>query len=193
MKKDKAIFKPVEAFKSLGWYKISSSLRKSVYGLVLALCGLVSMQSCGTIKEIPVETNTQVNIKDSTVFHYIDSVRIHEATRYKDMAWLGDTLQIEGQRSRMWAYADTTKEALLGGLQEDKVEEKTRIIYKDKIEYRDSLVFKEVPVEVEKEVRYIPKWTYWSLIANMLVLILIGLRIWIKSSGLNISSIFKKG
>ena len=182
MKKDKAIFKPVEAFKSLGWYKISSSLRKSVYGLVLALCGLVSMQSCGTIKEVPVETNTQVNIKDSTVFHYIDSVRIHEATRYKDMAWLGDTLQIKGQRSRMWAVADTTKEALFGGLEEDKVEEKTRIIYKDKIEYRDSVRTEQVPypVEVEKIKKVYPKWMIILSILGVLSTAVLAFQVYLK-------------
>ena len=118
---------------------------------------------CGTIHHIPVETNTEVNIKDSTIFHVIDSIRVTEATRYKDMAWLGDTLSIQGSRSRMWAYADTTKEAIVGGLEEDEVKEKTRIVYKDRVEYRDSLVYKEVPVPVEVVKETVPTWSWWTL------------------------------
>ena len=148
--------------------------------LFLTLTAGVLTPSCRVIQYVPIETGTTVNVKDSTVINYIDSIRIHEATRYKDMAWLGDTLQIEGQRSRMWAYADTTKEALLGGLQEDKVEEKTRIIYKDRIEYRDSLVFKEIPIEVEKIKKVTPRWSWWSLLFNILGFTAIGLYTYFK-------------
>lgn len=128
-------------------------------GMVI-ITALALITSCRTIQYVPVETNTDVHVKDSTIYNYIDSIRIHEATRYKDMAWLGDTLQIEGQRSRMWAVADTTKEVLLGGLEEDKVEEHSKIIYKDKIVVKDSIrtVEKPVPVEVIKEKKIYPKW-----------------------------------
>ena len=103
-------------------------------------------------------TDTQVNIKDSTVYNIIDSVRITEATHYKDIAWLGDSLKIEGNHSRMWAVADTAKGAIVGALDEDEIKEKTRIEYKEKIEYRDSIRVEEkpVPYEVEKIVYKTP-------------------------------------
>ena len=108
----------------------------------------------------------------------VDSVRIREATKYRDFAWLGDTLIIDGQRSHMWAVADTTKEAVIGGLEEDKIEEKTRIEYKDR-EVHDTLYLKEpYPVEVEKIVA--PKILPWSLSLNVLFLILTGLGIYLK-------------
>ena len=111
-------------------------------------------------KIVPVtgSTDTQVNIKDSTVYNIIDSVRITEATHYKDIAWLGDSLKIEGNHSRMWAVADTAKEALIGGLEEDEVKEKTKIIYKDRWKVRDSIRVEEkpVPYEVEKIVYKTP-------------------------------------
>jgi hypothetical protein len=96
------------------------------------------------------------------------------------MAWLGDSLKIEGARSRMWAVADTTREALIGGLEEDKVEEKTRIVYKDRWKVRDSLVFKEIPIEVEKPVRYTPRWVWWSLAFNILTILGFVLIIYLK-------------
>ena len=124
---------------------------------------LIFAAGCGTIKPVPVESNTEVHIKDSTVIHLVDSIRITEATRYKDMAWLGDTLKIEGSRSRMWAYADTTREAVLGGLEEDKVEEKIRIVYRDRVVAKDSLVYQEIPVPVEVIKEVTPRWAWFSL------------------------------
>ena len=41
---------------------------------------------------------------------------------------------------------------------------KTKIQYVDKIVYRDSIQIKEVPVEVEKPVRYIPKFYQFTFI-----------------------------
>lgn len=135
--------------------------------------------ACKTIY-IPVETGTTVHVKDSTVWNIKDSVRITEATHYRDMAWLGDSLKIEGQRSRMWAVADTTREVLLGGLEEDKVEEKTRIIYKDRLVLKDSLVYveKPVPVEIVKEKKVYPRWLVLLSILGIILTGLEGFRIY---------------
>ena len=161
--------------------KRSLRARKGAIRAFLAavlLC--VSVGGCRTIQYIPIETGTTVNVRDSIRWEIRDSVVIREATRYKDMAWLGDSLRIQGQRSRMWAVADTAKGAIVGGLEEDKVEEKTRIVYKDRWKVRDSLVFKEIPVEIEKPVRYIPRWVWWSLAFNILTILGIGLIIYLK-------------
>lgn len=173
IKNNRAQKKPVEGSKFFRW--VGHPL--AVFGLAVGLlCG-----SCRTIY-VPVETDTSVSVKDSTAIHYIDSIRITEATRYKDLAWLGDTLKIEGTRSRMWAAADTTKGALLGGLEEDKVEEKTKVVYKDKIVYRDSIRTEEkpVPVEVTKEIKIIPKWlvilSIIGVISTLLLLFMVYLK-----------------
>lgn len=151
--------------------------------LTLSLaCGLLC-GSCGVIKPyVPIETNTEVHIKDSTIYHFLDSVRITEATRYKDLAWLGDTLKIKGQRSRAWAYADTTREVLIGGLEEDKIEEHTKVVYKDRIEYRDSIRNVEVPVPVEvvKETKVYPKWLVILSILGVISTSILGISIYLK-------------
>lgn len=152
--------------------KISQRARKAAFGAILGLVGafiLLFSGGCGICKSIGGGSeHTEVHVRDSVVYNIIDSTIIHEATHYKDMAWLGDSLKIEGTRSRMWAYADTTREALIGGLEEDKVEEKQKIIYKDRIQYRDSIQIKEVPVPVEVEKKVVPTWSWWSLIFNIL-------------------------
>ena len=152
--------------------------------LALSLvCGL-AMGSCGQIKHIPVNTTTQVEVKDSTVFHIKDSIRIIERSRWKDYGGLLDTLRIRGNRSEMRAWADTTNNIINGSLEEDPQEEKTRIIYKDRWKTRDSLVFKEVPVPVEvtKEVKVIPKFyrimTILGIVFSTLVLAFSGWKIY---------------
>lgn len=152
MEKQNPKISPVERHKRAWW-------RVMLLALSLLAVGLLT-GSCGAMKHTPTNTSTEVHVKDSTVWNIKDSIRITEATRYKDMAWLGDSLKIEGQRSRMWAVADTAKGALVGGLEEDKIEEKTRIIYKDRLVLKDSLVYveKPVPVEIIKEKKVYPRF-----------------------------------
>lgn len=147
-----------------------------VYGL--------AMGSCGQIKQVPVNTTTQVEVKDSTVFHIKDSVRIIERSRWKDYSGLLDTLRIRGNRSEMRAWADTTNNIINGSLEEDPQEEKTRIVYKDRWHYRDSIQKVEVPVEVPVEVekKVVPKFyrimTILGVIFSTLVLAFAGLKVY---------------
>ena len=56
-----------------------------------------------------------------------------------------------------------------------------------KIEYKDKIITKteykevEVPVEVIVEKKYIPNWCWWSLIGNIVVALLIGFKIYMKT------------
>ena len=146
--------------------------------IFLILSALV-VTSCGCFHHIP-STSTTINVRDSVAVHYIDSIRVIEATRYKDLAWLGDTLKLKGNRSRAWAYADTLKECIIGELQEDKVEEKVKYIFKDRIKEVHDTTKIEVPIKVEVEKVVAPKLYPWSLSLNALFLTLIGLLIYLK-------------
>lgn len=174
--KTKPKIKPVERLSRTRW-------KWSPFASLIVVCGL-AVASCGQIKQIPVNTTTQVEVKDSTVFHIKDSVRIIEKSRWKDYGGLLDTLRIRGNRSEMRAWADTTRNIINGSLEEDPQEEKTRIVYRDRWKTRDSLVFKEVPVEVpvEKEVRIIPKFyrimTILGVFMTTLVSAFAGLKIY---------------
>lgn len=168
MKKCRGKIKPYKGIKKIEMKKISKRQRKSPYGLrkwqsgavTLMLAAVLSLGGCKTIQYVPIRTDTQVEVKDSTVFHIKDSVRITERSRWKDYGGLLDTLRIRGNRSEMRAWTDTTNNILNGSLEEDPIEEKTRIVYKDRWKVRDSLVYveKPVPVEVIKEKKIYPKW-----------------------------------
>ena len=148
--------------------------------LLITLITALAIVGCGIIKTVPVETNTQVNIKDSTVVHWIDSIRIHEATRYRDFSWIGDTLKLEGNRSRAWAVADTLKGCLIGEIEEDKVEEKTKIVFRDRWKVRDSLVYVEKPVPVDRVEYKTPTWSWYSLILNIIGFLVLGFLIYLR-------------
>lgn len=147
----------------------------------IALLITVFITACSIIKPIPIETNTEVHIKDSTIYNYIDSIRIHEATRYKEMGWLTDTARIKSSRGNIaWAVADTAGERLTLGLEEAPFEEKTKIIYKDRWKVRDSLVYVEKPVPVDRVEYKTPTWSWYSLILNVIGLLVIGFSIYLK-------------
>lgn len=105
--------------------------------------------SCGPIKQIPVETI--INYKDSTVVNTIDSVIYIPKERIVDVVAPYDTLKLETNMAKAEAYVDTTLHLLKGSIENKKgVTEKIK--YKEKLVYRDSVVTKEVPVEVPVEV-----------------------------------------
>lgn len=160
-----------------GWSRTSAAVYIAIVGLVLGL----SVASCGAAHHLPKE-ETVINYKDSTIFHILDSIRITEASRYKDWAGLLDTLTLKTEDGSVLSrsYCDTTRNILAGELEVKPRQEKTRIVYKDRIVKKDSLVFKEIPVEVEKVKEVVPRWAWWSLAFNILGILLIGLFIYLK-------------
>lgn len=174
------------------------------------LAGVLSLSLLGGCKTLylpSTNTETIVNLKDSTILHIIDSVRITEASRYKDWAGLLDTLTLKTEDGSVLSrsFCDTTRNILAGELEVKPRQDKTRIIYKDRVVYKDS-------VRVEEKIKYVdrpvieyktPKWAWWSLIFSILTLIGLGLWLYfkLKTGGLfskigltfkNIFKIFKK-
>lgn len=178
-------------------YKRVSGLGKWQRGAILLLLAATLAGGCRTVQYIPVETNTEVHIKDSLVLNIKDSIRITERTRYKDYGDLLDTLRLDGNRAHSRSWIDTTKSIIAGELVEDPVEEKTKVVYKTKIEYRDSVrIEKEpYPVEVPKEVKVVPK--FWKVLGIIGIISILLAVLWsimkLKTSGFlsKIISIFK--
>lgn len=148
--------------------------------LIVAIA-VIAITSCSTIKYIPVETNTNVNVldsiawHDSTIYSYITKERIVDVVNYLD------TLKLDATYASATAYVDTTTHTLKGDLrQKDSVKIETKIKWKERIEYRDSIVTKEIPVPVEVLKPYTPKWVWSFVVWFILSLVVIGLRIYIK-------------
>lgn len=136
--------------------------------------------SCGTVKPLPPATNN-TTVKDSTVIHIVDSVRVIPKEVIKDVVPQYDTLIMETSMAKSVSYVDTTTHTLKGTLNNKKgITEK--IVYKDKLVYRDSIQIKEkpYPVEVVKEVTKYPKSYWWFLAYTVLSLIYFGVKIYLK-------------
>lgn len=153
--------------------------------LFTILCTCLIVVSCGPIKQIPVET--VINYKDSTIVNTIDSVIYIPKERIVDVVAAYDTLKLETNMAKAEAYVDTTLHLLKGSI-ENKKGVQYKYIYKDKIQVKDSIITKEVPVPVEvvKEVKthYWYERLLWILsLVGVFYLIQIGVRLYGKIKG----------
>lgn len=145
-------------------------MRKVLAYIALGLLVL----GCGSIKQVPVE--------HQVIYNYVDSLRIKDSTvvipveRIVDVARDYDTLRMETSKAKAEAYVDTSLHMLRGSI-ENKAGTEYKYIYQDRIVYRDSIVTKEVPVEVEVEKTVHPKYEKWLWV--WLVLSVSAAGIWI--------------
>ena len=120
-------------------------------------------------------------MRDSTVvsYNYIDSVRFVDSTVYhhlykevyNDYADMLDTLNLEDTYSKAKAYIDTTNKLLKGSIATKDVDIPVQIKWKEKIVYKDSIVYQkeEIPVTVEVVKTKHPKYEWilwvWSILS----------------------------
>lgn len=107
----------------------------------------------------PVKDSISVERRDSVIYR-VDTLRIPVPVEtVKEVVPPMDTLKMETSVAEAKVWADTSTKTLKGELKNKKTElAATQVVYKEKTVYRDSLITKEipVPVEVEKEVKYVP-------------------------------------
>ena len=160
-------------------------MERRTKGFILAVCLFISglfLPSCGVVHHCKP-------IKEETIVHYIDSISWHDSTvisyltkeRYVDIVKPLDTLKLETSYAKAEAYLDTANTALRGSIEnKPDVPVKTQIKWKEKIVYRDSIVTKEVPVEVIKEVTKYPKTYWWFMAISIAALVYIIIKVYLK-------------
>lgn len=121
---------------------------------------------------LPAKEETVYTFKDSVIFK--DSTVINEKQVYRDYTDLLDTLVLTASHSYSKAFVDTSKMILTGELVQEPI--KTKYVTRTETVYKDSLIYKEIPIpyEVEKQVKYIPhiyKVSFYWLIFSVLMLI----------------------
>ena len=129
---------------------------------------------CATIRPVPVNTETVINYIDSLVIK--DSVRVVElpVEHITDIIPIYDTLELETSLAGSKAWLDTTFHTLRGKIW-NKPQAKISTPYVEHIVYRDSIVTKEVPVEVEKIVKThygYEKWLWIYVVVSLLAIVL---------------------
>lgn len=152
--------------------------------IMIMLTSLLSLVSCSTVKYVPISDSENIHKVDSTIIQYRDTTIFVEVPVevVKEVVPQLDTLYMETSLSHSTSYLDTTTRTLKGELK-NKIEPIEKIVYlpsKEHIVYRDSIITKEVPVEVQVEKKHIPQWVWYSVIFNVIVLCYIGFKIYLK-------------
>lgn len=129
-----------------------------MYRLIYFIIAIFLTVSCSPkVRYIPVHSDT--NVRDSVIVSYRDSIRVIPIERIVDIVAEYDTLFLETSLAKSVAYVDTNTHTLRGEIQ-NKQEIVYKTVYKDRIEYKDSIQTKEIPVEivVEKVKKVVPLW-----------------------------------
>lgn len=117
--------------------------------LILIALAILTL-GCSPIRRVITEYKTEYVVKDSISIR--DSVRITDKERVVDVVAVYDTLHLETSLAKATAYLDTSIHMLRGTL-----ENKQQIIYKykyiDRWHTKDSLVYVEKEVPVDKIVK----------------------------------------
>ena len=144
---------------------------KNTFFLLIAVLSTVLTVGCKTIQYVPVETIKEVHIKDTTYLR--DTlVRVElEKARLADFVDLGDTLVLQTDLARSTAFWDSTSGKLKGTLENTLKYVEKPVQIRERLVYRDSVEVREVPVEVEKPVKYVPK--FWKVFGILGILSLV--------------------
>ena len=126
--------------------------------LLLYIATMFFTIGCCPLRQVEIEHRVEYTYKDSTILK--DSTVVIPVERIVDVVPVYDSLKMETSMAKASAWVDTTTHTLKGNL-ENKQGIQYKYIYKDRIEYRDSLVYKEVPVEVEVVKTVHPKYEVW--------------------------------
>jgi hypothetical protein len=162
--------------KEINWYRVGDYIT-FILPWVLAI---LLMVGCGTAQVVAEkETIEKIIVKDSLI--YKDSIVYIPQERIVEIVPQLDTLFMDIETASSKAYLDTTNMLLKGELKSKKkevVKYQTIIEYRDRI---DTVYIKEPqPYEVIKKEKYIPSIFWWSLIGNIIVILYLGFRIYLK-------------
>lgn len=162
--------------KKINWYRVGDYIT-FILPWVLAI---LLMVGCGTAQVVAEkETIEKIIVKDSLI--YKDSIVYIPQERIVEIVPQLDTLFMDIETASSKAYLDTTNMLLKGELKSKKkevVKYQTIIEYRDRI---DTVYIKEPqPYEVIKKEKYIPSIFWWSLIGNIIAILYLGFRIYLK-------------
>lgn len=145
--------------------------------LIMLVLGLLCVVGCGTIREIPVQTVEKVIVRDSLIY-VTDSIIVEVPKEVIKEIVPQDTVSI--LKTSVATSQAKVEKGMLTHTLEQKGVIKTRIDTVFQVQYVDRIIEKDVPIEVEV-IKYKRDTIFWfSIIFNILVLVFIGFRIYLK-------------
>lgn len=139
---------------------------------------------CATVKEVPVNTTKVDSVKIEKVVEYRDTTIYVDVPReiVREVVPELDTLYMENTVATSRSYLDTATRTLKGELKSKPTKLPQPVKLPETTEKEEIIkeVIKEVPVRVEVEKKHIPNWCWYSLIGNIVVVLLVGFRLYLK-------------
>lgn len=115
---------------------------------------------CGQLRQIPVQSQTITNYRDSLIIRDSIIPVYLPVESEKDYSRAPDTLYLETSLAGAKTWLDTSANVLRGEIHNKPVA-KLPVPVKEHTVYKDSLVYKEVPIEVEKVKMVHPRYEIW--------------------------------
>ena len=158
-------------------------MRKSIFFLIIGFLSVLAVfiTACSPkVIYVPTNTDTHIEYRDSVIYK-VDTLKINVPVEtVKEVVPPRDTLKMATSVAEAKAWVDTTTNTLKGEMKNKKTAlSQPQVVYKEKIQYRDTVITKEVPVpvEVEKVVKVVP-WIYKTLsVIGLIALFLLALKL----------------
>ena len=150
----------------------------------LCIVAVLFCVSCAAVKEVPNKTTQTDSVRIEKVVEYRDTTIYVDVPReiIREVVPELDTLYMENTVATSRSYLDTTTQTLKGELKTKPTKLPQPVKLHETTEKEEIIkeVIKEVPVRVEVEKKHIPNWCWYSLIGNIVVVLLMGFRLYLK-------------
>lgn len=139
--------------------------------LALLFLAFIGITSCSR-KTVGVIQKTEVRYIDSTIYH-IDTtyVQLPNEKVTDVVIWL-DTLRLETEFANSVAYVDTATHTLKGSLENKNKQVPIETKWKERVVYKDSLIYIDRPQPYEVIKYKTPVWARWYLGLTLLGVLL---------------------
>lgn len=185
MEKLKMILRRFLSTLTAWWYNVSTWANKPILGVFLsqiavllaALFLMLGIGGCSTIKYVPIQTEEKVIVKDSLIY-VRDTITVEIPKEVVKEIVPADTTSI--LKTSLAISEARLEEGKLHHTLEQSGAVKTVVdtCYVTRIE--EKVVYQDRPIEVPKEVKHIPSFFWWSLIFNIITVLFIIFKIYLK-------------
>lgn len=185
MEKLKSILRRFKSLLGAWWYNVSSQPLEAKYGaflfhlmaLLAALLLLLGIGGCSTVKYVPIQTEEKVIVKDSLIY-VRDTITVEIPKEVVKEIVPADTTSIL-KTSLAMSEARLEEGRLYHSLEQSgAVKTVVDTCYVTRIE--EKVVYQDRPIEVPKEVKHLPSFFWWSLIFNIITVLFIIFKIYLR-------------
>ena len=159
---------------------IAVSIVQLLFALILIVMICFSFIGCSSIKEIPINNIEKIVYRDTTIY-IRDTIRVEVPKEIIKEIVPEDTTSI--LRTSVALSEAKIEKGMLHHRLEQKGTIPVQIDTVVTIQYVDRIIEKEIPVEVIKEVKHIPNWAWISLIFNIITVLFIAFKIYLRVKG----------